>query len=85
MGRLLAASTIKDEETFAFDSASNLLDPQAPRRPNHYGPPKLLDNLLRDYVGTHYRYDERGNLKERLHNGKKSHLSKCHSGLTYVF
>ena len=25
--------------------------------------------------GTHYSYDERGNLKERLHNGKKSHFT----------
>uniref|UniRef100_UPI0030D92CD2 RHS repeat-associated core domain-containing protein n=1 Tax=Pseudomonas sp. RL_105y_Pfl2_101 TaxID=3088708 RepID=UPI0030D92CD2 len=72
LGRLLAAQTISGEETFAFDPASNLLDPQAPRRPNQYVPNKLLDNLLRDYVGTHYSYDERGNLKERLHNGKKS-------------
>uniref|UniRef100_UPI0030DBA7FE RHS domain-containing protein n=1 Tax=Pseudomonas sp. RL_5y_Pfl2_73 TaxID=3088713 RepID=UPI0030DBA7FE len=75
LGRLLAAQTINGEETFAFDPASNLLDPQAPRRPNQYGPPKLLDNLLRDYVGTHYSYDERGNLKERLHNGKKSQFT----------
>ncbi|WLH21919.1 DUF6531 domain-containing protein [Pseudomonas sp. FP215] len=75
LGRLLAAQTISGEETFAFDPASNLLDPQAPRRPNQYGPTKLLDNLLRDYVGTHYSYDERGNLKERLHNGKKSHFT----------
>ncbi|MBC3256642.1 hypothetical protein HU733_14135, partial [Pseudomonas paralactis] len=59
--RLLAAQTINGEETFAFDPASNLLDPQAPRRPNQYVPNKLLDNLLRDYVGTHYSYDERGN------------------------
>jgi RHS repeat-associated protein len=75
LGRLLAAQTISGEETFAFDPASNLLDPQTPRRPNQYAPPKLLDNLLRDYVGTHYSYDERGNLKERLHNGKKSHFT----------
>ena len=83
LGRLLTAQTITGEETFAFDPASNLLDPQAPRQPNHYAPPKLLDNLLRDYVGTHYRYDERGNLKERLHNGKKSHFTwDLHDRLT---
>nr|WP_124423238.1 RHS repeat-associated core domain-containing protein [Pseudomonas orientalis] len=75
VGRLLAAQTINGEETFAFDPASNLLDPQAQHRPNQYGPSKLLDNLLRDYVGTHYSYDERGNLKERLHNGKKSQFT----------
>ncbi|NWD83074.1 RHS domain-containing protein [Pseudomonas reactans] len=75
LGRLLTAQTISGQETFAFDPASNLLDPQTPRRPNQYGPSKLLDNLLRDYVGTHYTYDERGNLKERLHNGKKSYFT----------
>ncbi|UPF03556.1 hypothetical protein MXB02_23805 [Pseudomonas mosselii] len=23
---------------------------------------KLMDNLLREYAGTHYQYDDRGNL-----------------------
>ena len=35
-------------------------------------PPKLLDNLLRDYVGQHYTYDTRGNLLEKIDNGKKA-------------
>ena len=30
----------------------------------------MLDNLLKDYVGTHYEYDERGNLIKRTHNGE---------------
>jgi RHS repeat-associated protein len=30
---------------------------------------RLLNNLLKHYAGTHYRYDERGNLVERIHNG----------------
>jgi hypothetical protein len=30
---------------------------------------KLLDNLLKSYAGTSYRYDERGNMTERLRNG----------------
>ena len=72
LGRLLSATTIKGEETFAFDPASNLLDPKAPRQPSHYPPPKLLDNLLRDYVGQHYTYDTRGNLLEKIDNGKKA-------------
>ncbi|KMN03460.1 hypothetical protein [Pseudomonas helleri] len=60
LGRLLGASSQHKEETFAFDPASNLLDPKAPRRPIHHPPPKLLDNLLRDYVGQHYTYDALG-------------------------
>ncbi|MQT49932.1 Rhs family protein [Pseudomonas helleri] len=75
LGRLLGASSQYKEETFAFDPASNLLDPKAPRRPIHHPPPKLLDNLLRDYVGQHYTYDARGNLLERLDNGKKARFT----------
>ncbi|WP_194286814.1 RHS repeat-associated core domain-containing protein [Pseudomonas helleri] len=75
LGRLLGASSQHKEETFAFDPASNLLDPKAPRRPIHHPPPKLLDNLLRDYVGQHYTYDARGNLLERLDNGKKARFT----------
>ena len=33
-----------------------------------------MDNLLRDYVGTHYEYDERGNQTKRLQNGRLSQL-----------
>ncbi|WP_273223407.1 hypothetical protein [Pseudomonas sp.] len=36
LGRLLGASSQYKEETFAFDPASNLLDPKAPRRPIHH-------------------------------------------------
>ncbi|WP_240651250.1 MULTISPECIES: RHS repeat-associated core domain-containing protein [unclassified Variovorax] len=33
---------------------------------------KLMDNLLKDYAGTHYQWDERGNLIERSRNGEKT-------------
>ena len=33
---------------------------------------RLMDNLLKDYAGTHYRWDERGNLIERACNGEKT-------------
>ncbi|WP_217445048.1 RHS repeat-associated core domain-containing protein [Burkholderia cepacia] len=33
---------------------------------------KALDNLLKQYAGTHYQYDARGNLSKRWHNGKES-------------
>ncbi len=32
----------------------------------------LMDNLLKDYAGTHYAYDEQGNLKERTRNGERT-------------
>ncbi len=33
---------------------------------------RLMDNLLKDYAGTHYKWDERGNLVERSRNGEKT-------------
>jgi RHS repeat-associated protein len=33
---------------------------------------RLMDNLLKDYAGTHYKWDERGNLIERSRNGEKT-------------
>jgi RHS repeat-associated protein len=33
---------------------------------------KLMDNLLKDYAGTYYKWDERGNLVERTSNGEKT-------------
>jgi len=69
VGRLLEASLNYEKETFAFDPASNLLDPEAQPGPNPHSPRKLMDNVLRSYCGTQYRYDERGNLLERIENG----------------
>ena len=68
-----------DPKTFAFDPAGNLLDQktQELNRPLESDPRrnKLMDNLLREYAGTHYQYDERGNLIHRLHNGDKARLT----------
>jgi RHS repeat-associated protein len=75
VGRLLSATTRQGVETFAFDPASNLLDDKASetRRPLDQTPPrsKRVDNLLREYAGTHYDYDERGNQIQRWHNGNR--------------
>ncbi|RII74141.1 hypothetical protein, partial [Pseudomonas monteilii] len=49
VGRLLEARHNYDKETFAFDPASNLLDPEAPPGPNPHSPRKLMDNVLRSY------------------------------------
>ncbi|WP_347900828.1 RHS repeat-associated core domain-containing protein [Pseudomonas purpurea] len=78
VGRLLSATTRQGVETFAFDPAGNLLDEKVLqiRRPLDQDQPrsKLLDNLLREYTGTHYEYDERGNQIQRLHNGSYSRM-----------
>ena len=57
-------------ETFAFDPASTILE--ATGHDEHcigvLGGTRaapLLDNLLRDYAGTQFKYDERGNLRRR--------------------
>ncbi|WP_322401152.1 RHS repeat-associated core domain-containing protein [Massilia luteola] len=75
VGRLLAANSELGHETFAFDPAGNIqaadTAQQAPttrRAPL----PKLLDNLLKEYAGVSYRYDERGNVVERTQDGKRS-------------
>jgi RHS repeat-associated protein len=65
VGRLLAATGALGHEVFAFDPASNIVSPE--KRGT-----KLLDNLLKDYAGTHYEYDARGNLIRRTHNGEES-------------
>nr|WP_225777269.1 RHS repeat-associated core domain-containing protein [Pseudomonas sp. Marseille-Q3773] len=75
VGRLLEATHNYSKETFAFDPASNLLDPDAPPGPNPHSPRKINDNVLRSYCGTQYRYDERGNLLERIENGKAGHFT----------
>ncbi len=62
----------------SFDPASNLLDDKTTdiRRPLDQDPKrnKLMDNLLREYAGTHYEYDERGNQIRRWHNGQHSQM-----------
>jgi len=78
VGRLLAANSALGHETFAFDPAGNIQaadtaqqDPMTRRDPLPKLP-KLLDNLLKEYAGTKYRYDDRGNLVERVQNGERS-------------
>ena len=75
VGRLLTASSALGRETFAFDPAGNIQavetaqqEPLTRRVPL----PKLLDNLLKEYAGLRYRYDERGNIVERTQDGLRS-------------
>ncbi|HEX8593289.1 MAG TPA: RHS repeat-associated core domain-containing protein, partial [Pseudomonas sp.] len=78
VSRLINATSRLGVETFAFDPASNLLNETAEpvRRPLDPEPTqnKLVDNLLRDYAGNHYEYDERGNQIERWNNAVRSDL-----------
>lgn len=78
LGRLLEAATRQVVETFTFDPASNLLDEKASeiRRPLDRSPrqERQVDNLLHEYEGNQFTYDERGNLVERLQNNQRSFL-----------
>ncbi|WP_285414861.1 RHS repeat-associated core domain-containing protein [Variovorax sp. efr-133-TYG-130] len=69
VGRLLEANSRVGRETFAFDPAGNIVDPPATNDPLRHPANKLLDNLLKNYAGTSYRYDERGNMTERVRHG----------------
>ncbi|MBR8065185.1 RHS domain-containing protein [Burkholderia ambifaria] len=75
VGRLIEAISPIAKERFAFDPASNIIDPvrtmetpasrPSPVRPESTLPvevPKVLGNLLKAYAGMHFEYDARGNL-----------------------
>jgi RHS repeat-associated protein len=75
VGRLIEAVSPVAKERFAFDPASNIIDPvriaetpasrPSPVRPESTLPvevPKVLGNLLKAYAGMHFEYDARGNL-----------------------
>jgi RHS repeat-associated protein len=75
VGRLLQAQSQLGTETFAFDPASNILDPMAPVAREAgaiHSIPAILNNLVKDYAGTHFEYDVRGNMVHRLHNGQRT-------------
>ncbi|MFM9924403.1 RHS repeat-associated core domain-containing protein [Variovorax sp. H27-G14] len=75
VGRLVQSHSQRGSETFAFDPASNILDPTAPaarQAGTLNNTPAILDNLVKDYAGTHFAYDARGNMTQRLHNGQNT-------------
>ncbi len=73
VGRLVEASSRLGREVFAFDPAGNIVDPaQAEPVPRQGAVHKLLDNLLKAYAGTRYRYDAHGRMVERVHNGRRT-------------
>jgi RHS repeat-associated protein len=69
VGRLLEANSRVGREVFAFDPAGNIVDPATQADPARPAADKILDNLLKRYAGTSYRYDERGNMTERVRDG----------------
>ena len=78
VGRLLQAQSQMGTETFAFDPASNILDPMAPAAREAgaiHNIPAILNNLVKDYAGTHFEYDSRGNMVQRLHNGQRTRFA----------
>lgn len=74
VGRLTRAQSSRGVETFAYDPADNIVD--ALLHNGHGGGSRagapLLDNLVKTYAGTHFAYDERGNLTARTHNGERT-------------
>lgn len=75
VGRLIEAISPIADERFAFDPASNIIDPTrsvaasasrpSPVRQESTLPvevSKVLGNLLKTYAGGHFEYDARGNL-----------------------
>lgn len=82
-GRLLGANSALGHETFAFDPAGNIQAPDAAQQEQFTRPvplPKMLNNLLKEYAGTSYRYDERGNLIEHQYNAQRDPIGP-HGGL----
>ena len=78
IGRLIAAVTPDFSETFAFDPADNRLDLSGNKQ-DHTGQTnsqekpslnKVWGNLLKEYAGIHYDYDQRGNLIRKTRNGE---------------
>ena len=78
IGRLIAAVTPDFSETFAFDPANNRLDLSGNKQDhtdqtNSQEKPslnKVWGNLLKEYAGVHYDYDQRGNLVRKTHDGE---------------
>ena len=78
IGRLISAVTPDFSETFAFDPADNRLDLSGNKQDhtdqtNSQEKPslnKVWGNLLKEYAGVHYDYDQRGNLIRKTCNGE---------------
>ncbi|WP_418150182.1 RHS repeat-associated core domain-containing protein [Variovorax atrisoli] len=72
VGRLVEANSRLGRETFAFDPAGNIAEPVGAAGETRTPVAPLLDNLLRAHAGVRYRYDEHGNMVERVCNGRST-------------
>ncbi len=60
IGRLVKTQAQHLKESFAFDPAGNLVDPNS-------GESQIKNNLIKNYQGAQYRYDAQGNVIEKNH------------------
>ncbi|NVM92463.1 RHS repeat-associated protein [Variovorax sp. SG517] len=72
VGRLVEANSRFGRETFAFDPVGNIAEPHDEAGASRAPIAPLFDNLLRAYAGVRYRYDEHGNMVERVCNGRST-------------
>ncbi len=81
VGRLIGAASPHAKETFAFDPASNIVNTNGSialqtninNLPSNI--PAIVGNLLKEYAGTHFKYDARGNLIEKQQGAQVQKLA----------
>ncbi|QOW46996.1 RHS repeat protein [Acinetobacter piscicola] len=85
VGRLLQANSNMGKETFAFDPASNIINPNKTQHSNHgihhhrqdtyyepthkHGYNSLVNNVVQDYINQKYQYDDYGQLIRQSEGG----------------
>ncbi|ENV32716.1 RHS repeat-associated core domain-containing protein [Acinetobacter gerneri] len=79
VGRLLQANSALGQETFAFDPASNIINPnktnQYQKQDTYYEPThkhgynSLVGNVVKDYFDQKYQYDDYGQLIRQMDGG----------------
>lgn len=58
-----------------ISSSGNSMAPAAREAGAIHDIPAILNNLAKAYAGTHFAYDSRGNMVERLHHGQRTRTS----------
>ncbi|MDQ9011142.1 RHS repeat-associated core domain-containing protein [Acinetobacter gerneri] len=79
VGRLLQANSSLGRETFAFDPASNIINPNKNNQQRHqdtyyeqthkHGYNSLINNVVKDYLDQKYQYDDYGQLIRQMNGG----------------
>lgn len=68
LGRIMHSATPQFDETFSFDPASNIRDAipaNSATAPVPVNLPPVVGNLLKEYTGIRFTYDQQGNLTEK--------------------